>query len=79
MSIENGETQKLIRRRISATLRQKLLKKYGYACVACGVKNEDVPLQVAHLVSLSSGGDDSEENLTILCPNCQLSFDRQPR
>jgi hypothetical protein len=66
-------------RRITASLRQKLLEKYGYACAACGVNNEKVPLELAHLVPLSQGGDTSEENLTLLCPNCHRSFDRQPR
>ncbi|MCK4822644.1 HNH endonuclease [bacterium] len=66
-------------RRISAGLRQKLLEKYGYACAACGVNNEKVPLELAHLIPLSQGGDTSEENLTLLCPNCHRSFDRQPR
>ena len=66
-------------RRITAGLRQKLLEKYGYACAACGVNNEKVPLELAHLVPLSQGGDTSEKNLTLLCPNCHRSFDRQPR
>ena len=66
-------------RRITAGLRQKLLEKYGYACAACGVNNEKVPLELAHLVPLSQGGDTSEQNLTLLCPNCHRSFDRQPR
>jgi hypothetical protein len=64
--------------RISASLRQKLLEKYSYACAACGVNNEKVPLELAHLIPLSQGGVTSEENLTLLCPNCHRSFDRQP-
>ena len=66
-------------RRITAGLRKKMLEKYGYACAACGVNNEKVPLELAHLVPLSQGGDTSEENLTLLCPNCHRSFDRHPR
>ncbi|MEN6585162.1 MAG: HNH endonuclease signature motif containing protein [Sulfuricella sp.] len=65
--------------RISAALRQKMLEKYDHACVVCGVKDDVVPLQITHLVPLSSGGESSEENLTILCPNCHLALDRQPR
>jgi 5-methylcytosine-specific restriction endonuclease McrA len=56
-------------RRITANLRQKLLEKYDYTCAACGVNNEKVPLELAHLVSLSQGGDTSEENLTAVSPN----------
>jgi len=66
-------------RRNSAALRQKLLEKYDYACVACGVKDDVVPLELAHLIPISRGGESSEENLTILCPNCHRTFDRQPR
>lgn len=78
MDTENPRN-KSINRRITAGLRQKLLEKYGYACAACGVNNESVPLELAHLVPLSHGGDTSEENLTLLCPDCHRSFDRQPR
>ncbi len=65
--------------RTSVALRQKLFEKYDYACASCGVKNEDVPLELAHIVSISLGGETAEENLTLLCPNCHRSFDRQPR
>ena len=68
-----------IPRRNSAALRQKLLDKHNFTCVACGIKNDLVPLEIAHLVPISSGGETSEENLTVLCPNCHRSFDRQPR
>jgi len=78
MDKENPERNS-INRRVTAGLRQKLLEKYGYACAACGVDNEKVPLELAHLVPFSHGGDTSEENLTLLCPNCHRSFDRQPR
>lgn len=63
----------------SAALRKKLLEKYDHACVACGVKDDVVPLELAHLVPIASGGESSEDNLTILCPNCHRTFDRQPR
>ncbi|MBW2167454.1 MAG: HNH endonuclease [Deltaproteobacteria bacterium] len=78
--MEKENTEKNSRNRgITAGLRQKLLEKYGYACAVCGVNNEKVPLELAHLVPLSQGGDTSEENLILLCPNCHRSFDRQPR
>lgn len=64
---------------VSASLRQKLLEKHNYACVSCGITNETVPLEIAHIVPVSSGGESTEENLTLLCPNCHRSFDRQPR
>ncbi|MDO8370195.1 MAG: HNH endonuclease [Candidatus Nitrotoga sp.] len=78
MSIEKVTRVKSTHRN-SAALRQKLLEKYDHACVACGVKDDVVPLELAHLVPISSGGESSEDNLTILCPNCHRTFDRQPR
>jgi hypothetical protein len=34
---------------------------------------------MAHIVPVAIGGETSEENLTILCPNCHRLLDRQPR
>jgi hypothetical protein len=65
--------------RASADLRQKLLEKHDYSCALCGVKNEEVPLEMAHLLPLHKGGDASEENFTLLCPNCHRVLDSQPR
>lgn len=65
--------------RNSAILRRKLLEKHNYVCTICGVKNEDVPLEIAHLVPLYKGGETSEDNLTLLCPNCHRVLDSQPR
>lgn len=66
-------------RKNTAALRQALLEKYNYSCTSCGVTNNEVPLELAHIVPISQGGENSEENLTILCPNCHRQFDRQPR
>jgi HNH endonuclease len=65
--------------RISAVVRQKLLEKHNYSCSICGVKNEDVPLEISHLIPFSQGGEASEENLTLLCPNCHRVLDSEPR
>ncbi len=65
--------------RVSAILRKILLEKHNYSCSICGVKNEDVPLEIAHLIPLYQGGETSEDNLTLLCPNCHRVLDSQPR
>lgn len=78
MSIENVSRVKSTYR-ASMAIRHKLLEKYDHACAACGIKNDVVPLEVAHLVPSYAGGESSEDNLTILCPNCHQTFDRQPR
>ena len=66
-------------KRITAALRQTLLEKYNYSCASCGISDNEVSLELAHIVPISQGGENSEENLTILCPNCHRQFDRQPR
>jgi hypothetical protein len=74
--------QKLVEHRsrgASAALREKLLEKHGHACAICGVKNAEVPLELAHLIPVSQGGETTEDNLTILCPNCYRTLDSQPR
>jgi hypothetical protein len=66
-------------RQISAALRRGLLKKHNYSCSVCGVRNEDIPLEISHLIPFSKGEWISEENLTLLCPNCHRVLDSQPR
>jgi hypothetical protein len=43
------------------------------------VDNDSIPLELAHIQPLYAGGETSEDNLTILCPNCHVQSDRQPR
>lgn len=66
-------------RRVSAALRKKLLEKNDYSCSVCGIKNGDVPLEIAYLISIRQGGETNEDNLTVLCPNCHRVLDSQPR
>ena len=68
-----------IRRNATAALRSTLLQKHDYRCAVCGLSNDAVPLHLAHIQPLSQGGDTSPENLTVLCPNCNVQFDRKPR
>lgn len=77
-SIEKTVTVKP-RRQVSAKFRQLLLQKHNHKCVSCGITNDIVPLELASIVPMSEGGDFSENNFTILCPNCHRTFDRQPR
>ena len=79
MKSEKSKIKHHTRRIVPATLRKRLLEKHDYACVSCGIKNEIVPLELAHIVSVSAGGESTEENFTLLCPNCHQLFDRQPR
>ena len=58
---------------ISRNVRSYLLEKYNYKCSQCGwdKKNpitDTVPLEVEHING--NHRDNTEENLTVLCPNC---------
>lgn len=79
MEVDEVKVKPHSKHTMTAALRQRLLEKYDYACAACGVKNEGILLELAHIVPISLGGETAEKNLTILCPNCNRSFDRQPR
>lgn len=68
-----------VHRRVSPYLRKLLLEKHNHTCVSCGVTDAVAPLEMAAIVPISQGGEFTEENFTILCPNCHRSFDRQPR
>ena len=68
-----------IRRHATAALRSALLQQHDYRCAVCGVSNDEVPLSISYFQPLSQGGGASLENLTILCPNCHVDFDRRPR
>jgi len=66
-------------RRDAADLRRKHLEKYDHSCVSCGAKNDIIRLELAYIIPVSRGSDSSEDNLTLLCPNCHRTFNRQPR
>lgn len=53
--------------------RQKVLRRDGYICRACGVRStrvDDVRFDVDHIVPKSDGGSHALENLQSLCPSC---------
>lgn len=47
-----------------------LLKKFAFTCQYCGRKAPDVILEIDHIVPISKGGADIEENKTIACKDC---------
>ena len=49
----------------------KLCQRYGNKCLACG--RSDVALTVDHVVPLSRGGTDTEDNIQPLCFSCNAS------
>lgn len=63
----------------------KIVNKYGCRCAVCGYTRyanfkqissptpEEFPhigLGIHHIIPISKGGDDEENNLILLCPNC---------
>ena len=56
-------------RSISKGKRYRIWKRDGGACVKCGSKKG---LQVDHIVPVAHGGGCEEENLRILCGDCNL-------
>lgn len=54
----------------------EVFSKYKHRCAICGATT---PLQLAHIIPISRGGETSADNLMLLCANCHLTMDRQPR
>ena len=60
-----------IRSRYWITYRGEARQRDGHRCVRCGAaESEDAPLEVHHIVPLSSGGTNELENLVTLCAAC---------
>lgn len=49
------------------TLVDHIFDRDGHRCVACGSRNH---LTLDHVVPLSKGGNDTEDNLQTLCKSC---------
>lgn len=48
------------------SLRAQAFRMYGKTCNYCG----DIGLEVDHVIELAAGGENSIENLQVLCKNC---------
>lgn len=48
------------------SLRAQAFRMYGKTCNYCG----DIGLEVDHVIELASGGEDSIDNLQVLCKQC---------
>src|SRR5215472_9673812 len=56
--------------RLTPARRMRLIAARGGCCEICGVPGSDRQLQVHHRRPILRGGDDSEENLLVLCFAC---------
>ena len=78
------EQEKVFKKRkmLSPKQRWLILKRDGFKCKVCGATQEQSPLTVDHIIPVSKGGTNDENNLRTLCSECNLgkrdSFDSQP-
>jgi hypothetical protein len=66
------------KRRNAARRKQLLLAKRGAKCEVCGFSCE-CALEMHHVVRVSDGGTDDDDNLVILCANCHSVADHLHR
>jgi len=64
------------RRNINSKLKKIIFSKYSGKCAMCGISNEDMQLEISHIYPKSFGGESTEENLILVCPNCHFKLDR---
>jgi len=65
-------------RRIPSDQRARILSRDGYTCQVCGlgageispITGKTVRLHIDHIKPISAGGDNSDDNLRVLCSDC---------
>ena len=58
---------------MTASLREGIKKRDGYACKKCGAsvkKEPNLLLEIDHIIPLAKGGKSTESNLQTLCWRC---------
>ncbi|MBN8683210.1 MAG: HNH endonuclease [Chitinophagales bacterium] len=77
--LESLDLDPAISRNISNQLRTQILERNGFTCQLCGASAHDwddinpskkVRLLIDHIVPVSQGGENTPENLRVLCGNC---------
>lgn len=63
---------------LSKRLRFDIFKRDGFTCGYCGLKPPGVILEVDHILPVSGGGTDEEENLITSCFACNRGKADQP-
>lgn len=64
-----------VQRSISLALRYKVLSRDRFRCTICGrspAKDPDIELHVDHIIPWSKSGQNSPDNLRVLCFDCNL-------
>ena len=71
--LENSfeKSKKTKKRQISGKTRQNVLMRDNYTCQICGATVKDgAKLEIDHIKPFSKGGTDDENNLQVLCQQC---------
>ncbi len=69
LDYEKKENKKQ-RSSLPPALRYKIIKRDRQTCTSCGARAPDVELEVDHIIPVSKGGTDEEDNLTTKCIPC---------
>ena len=68
---DTKKVRKSSRRLISGTTRQNVLMRDNYTCQICGATVKDgAKLEIDHIIPYSKGGTNNEDNLQVLCQEC---------
>lgn len=61
------------RKPVKPSIRFQILKRDNYACKMCGASATDgAKLEIDHITPVSRGGQNNEENLQVLCRDCNI-------
>jgi 5-methylcytosine-specific restriction protein A len=60
-------TKNIVKRDVTKEMKNKVKAKFNNCCSKCGDKNN---LEIDHIVALVDGGDNSMNNLNLLCKSC---------
>jgi len=74
----DGDERNLLKRSrtVNESSRYSVLKRANFKCQACGERptpDNDVILQIDHIIPFSKGGTNDIENLQVLCFKCNIS------
>lgn len=75
ITIEENNDLKKTKRKISSKTKLEILQKYNFKCVSCGnspANNENVKLEIDHIVPISKAGSNDLDNLQVLCKQCNI-------
>lgn len=62
--------RKCLRKILDRTYRKKIFKEEHKKCNSCKVKCQFKDIEIDHVLALSNGGDNSRDNLQVLCKTC---------